>query len=104
MKPDGNSSYDPSTLSDPTAMLNALGPFMAVILLICLVVFVFYIFVWWKIFSKAGYSGALALINLAVLIPFIGWIAPLVLTIWFAFADWPVRKGLTAQGQIVRTG
>jgi hypothetical protein len=57
--------------------------------LIALAFFIFYIFCWWKIFSKAGYNGALSLINLAVIIPIIGWIAPLVLFIWFAFAKWP---------------
>lgn len=81
-------SYDPYS-SDPSAMMAAMGPFFAVAALIGLAFFVFYIFCWWKIFAKAGYSGALSLINLAVLIPFIGWIAPLVLFIWFAFAKWP---------------
>lgn len=81
-------SYDPYS-SDPSAMMAAMGPFFAVAALIGLAFFVFYIFCWWKIFAKAGYSGALSLINLAVLIPFIGWIAPLVLFIWFAFSRWP---------------
>lgn len=100
MKPEtsGGEAFDPSAMSsgDPTAMLAAMGPFMLVIGLVGIAFFIFYIFIWWKIFSKAGYSGALALVNLAVIIPFIGWIAPLILTIWFAFADWPVRKGIAA--------
>lgn len=77
---------------DPTAMMAAMGPYMLVVGLIGLAFFIFYIFVWWKIFSKAGYSGALSLLNLAIIIPFIGWLVPLVLTIWFAFADWPALK------------
>lgn len=72
--------------------MAAMGPMLAVFGLIGLAVFAFYIFIWWKIFAKAGYSGALSLINLAVIIPFIGWIAPLALTIWFAFSDWPALK------------
>jgi hypothetical protein len=90
MKPETN-TYDPSSMpmGDPAAMMQMMGPYLLVIGLICLAFFVFYIFCWWKIFSKAGYSGALSLINLAVIIPFIGWIAPLVLFIWFAFAKWP---------------
>lgn len=81
-------SYD-TYGSDPTAMLAAMGPFFAVIAIIGIACFAFYIFLWWKIFAKAGFSGALSLINLAILIPFIGWIAPLILLIWFAFARWP---------------
>jgi hypothetical protein len=98
-------SFDPSVMSggDPTAMLQMMGPYMAVIGIIGLAIFIFYIFVWWKIFSKAGYSGALALLNLAIIIPFIGWIVPLILTIWFAFADWPVRKGMAAGAAPAKT-
>jgi len=81
-------SYD-TYGGDPAAMMAAMGPFFAVIAIIGLAMFAFYIFLWWKIFSKAGFSGALSLINLAVLIPLIGWIAPLILLIWFAFARWP---------------
>ena len=88
--------YDTSAMGDMTAMMATIGPFMAVIALIGLAIFVFYIFIWWKIFSKAGHSGALALLNLAVIIPFIGWIVPLVLTIWFAFSEWPALKRANA--------
>lgn len=96
MKPEagGAASYDPSAMGDPAAILQMMGPYMAAFAIIGLLIFAFFIFLWWKIFSKAGYSGALSLVFLAGIIPFIGWIVPLVLIIWFAFADWPVRKGL----------
>jgi hypothetical protein len=84
--------YDPSAMGDPAQVMAMMGPFMAVFLLIGLAVLVFSIFCWWKIFSKAGHSGALSLINLAIFIPFIGWIAPLVLFVWFAFSDWPALR------------
>ncbi|MBC7768637.1 MAG: hypothetical protein H7124_07600 [Phycisphaerales bacterium] len=61
-------------------------------MIVGLACFIFYIFLWWKILSKAGFNGALSLINLAVIIPLIGWIAPLILTIWFAFASWPALR------------
>ncbi len=97
MKPDaagGASGYDPSAItSDPTAMMHMLAPYMAGVMIVGLIIFVFWIFIWWKIFSKAGYSGALSLTFLACIIPFIGWIVPLVVIIWFAFAQWPVLKG-----------
>jgi uncharacterized membrane protein YhaH (DUF805 family) len=85
MKPDAVGSYDPST-ADPTQMMAAMAPFFATFGLIMLAVFVFMIFCYWKIFSKAGYSGALSLL---MLVPLVN----LVLFIWFAFADWPALKG-----------
>ena len=68
--------------SDPNASLGPLMGMMGAFGLIYLAIFVFMIFCWWKIFSKAGYSGALALL----------WIVPIaniILFIWFAFAKWP---------------
>lgn len=78
--------------SDPTAMMQAMGPFFAVIAIVGIAIAVFSIFCWWKIFSKAGFNGALSLVFLAGIIPFIGPIICLVLFIWFAFAEWPVTK------------
>jgi len=40
---------------------------------------------WWRIFSKAGYSGAL---SLTMLVP----IANLGIFFWFAFTRWPIEK------------
>jgi len=74
---------------DPTAMMAAMGPFFAVFAIVGLAIAVFSIFCWWKIFAKAGYSGALALIFLAAIIPLIGPLICLGLFVWFAFAKWP---------------
>jgi len=57
--------------------------------LVGLAILVFSIFVQWKILSKAGYSGALALLNL---IPVLGALIMTIVWIWFAFADWPNLK------------
>lgn len=67
-------------------MMAAMGPVFAIAALIGLAVFVFMIFCYWKIFSKAGYSGALSLL---MIVPLVN----LILFIWFAFAQWPVLKG-----------
>lgn len=86
MKPDAG-GYDASSMSpDSAATLAAMGPFFATFGLIMLAVFVFMIFCYWRIFSKAGYSGALSLLMLVPL-------ANIILFIWFAFADWPALKG-----------
>ncbi len=81
---------------DPTAMLQAMGPMLGVVLLIGLVIAVFSIFCWWKIFSKAGFNGALSLVFLAGIIPLIGPFICLGLFVWFAFSNWPALN--RAQG------
>jgi uncharacterized membrane protein YhaH (DUF805 family) len=54
------------------------------ILLVALVFYVFFIFLYWRIFAKAGLAGPLALL---FLIPAVGWIiVPCIL----AFAQWNV--------------
>jgi hypothetical protein len=77
--------------TDPSAMMATMGPFLFVMLAI----FVFMIYLQWRIFSKAGYPGAIALVWLTLFIPIlniIGCLAVLGIWIWFAFAEWPVQK------------
>jgi hypothetical protein len=69
---------------------NAMLAGMGTMAIIWLVIVAFLIFIYWKIFSKAGYSGALALL---LIVPIVN----LILIIWFAFADWPILKRLRAQ-------
>lgn len=92
--------YDPYS-GDPSAMMHAMGPFFIVGALVSLAIFGFMIFIQWKIFAKAGHPGALALLNLLLLIPLIniiGAIVVLVLWVWFAFSEWPALK--QAQGGV----
>ena len=74
---------------DPSAALAMMSGMMGAIMIVGLILLVLWIVFWWKIFSKAGYSGALSLIFLATIIPLIGLFVPLVLIGWFAFAKWP---------------
>jgi hypothetical protein len=67
-------------------IMGMMGTIWIVVLVLC----VFMIFCYWRIFSKAGYPGALSLLMLVPL-------ANLILFIWFAFADWPVVR--QAKGQ-----
>lgn len=53
------------------------------------------IIVWWVIFAKAGYPGALSIL---MIIPLVNLIVFLV----FLFGDWPVRKELRALRQQVQ--
>jgi hypothetical protein len=84
---------------DPTAMLAMMGPYLAVFAIVGIAIFAFMIFVQWKIFSKAGHPGALALLNLLLLIPLVnilGALVMLIVWIWFAFSDWPALKNARA--------
>lgn len=92
MKPDSG-GFDPSTMPDMGNMTAMFGPYFAVFAIVALAIFVFFIFCWWRIFSKAGYSGALSLVFLAGIIPLIGPLICLAMFVWFAFAKWPALKG-----------
>ncbi len=75
------SSYDSPGAS------AALGAALLIPIIIGLVVFIFYMIMWWNIFSKAGYSGARSLL---LLIPIVN----LIIFIMFAFSKWPVQQEL----------
>jgi hypothetical protein len=56
--------------------------------LIGLASIIFAVIIWWRIFSKAGFNGALSLL---MFVP----IANLVMIIILAFAEWPIQAELT---------
>jgi uncharacterized membrane protein YhaH (DUF805 family) len=51
-------------------------------------IFIFVMFLLWRIFSKTGYSGAMSLL---ALIPFVG---TLIVLLVLAFGDWPALREL----------
>ena len=51
---------------------------------------------WWKIFSKAGYSGARSLL---LLFPVIN----VIIFLLFAFSEWPIQRRLRGSGYAGRT-
>lgn len=57
----------------------------------------FFIYVWWRIFAKAGYSGARSLL---LLVP----IANIIIIIMFAFSEWPIQRELNQLRQMARSG
>ena len=88
MKPDAAGGYPSTVPADTAQMMTYMSTFFATFGIVMLIVCVFMIVCYWKIFSKAGYSGALSLL---MLVPIVN----LILFIWFAFAQWPVLKGQT---------
>ena len=63
--------------------------FLVEAIFLCAVI-VFTVWIYWRIFAKAGYSGALALLNL---IPGVG---SLICIIILAFGRWPIEDELAA--------
>ena len=81
----------PSTYDSGSS--SAIGAFLIVYLVIMLAIVIFSIIVWWKIFSKAGYSGAMGLL---MFVP----IANLVVLCVLAFAEWPILRELNQLRQM----
>jgi hypothetical protein len=72
-------------------LANAIAGGLVIWAFIAIVFVVLYIVALYKMLSKAGYSGWLALLTL---IPFFGGIIGFILILWLAFADWPVLQEL----------
>ncbi len=66
---------------------TALEAYFAVIGIIIVLSIIFSIVIYWRIFSKAGYSGALSLL---MFVP----VANLVMLCVLAFAEWPIYQEL----------
>jgi hypothetical protein len=73
-------------MHDAAPALFGMGLLM-VIMVFALIMTIISIFLWWKIFSKAGYSGALALL---MLIPLVN----IIMIFFLALAEWPIQKEL----------
>lgn len=54
--------------------------------LVGLAVFAFFVYCWWRICTKAGFSGAMSLL---LLIPGLG---ALILILIMAFGEWPIHR------------
>ena len=75
----------------PESMLAG-GIAVLLVGLVALVSLILTIIIWWKIFSKAGYSGAMGLL---MLVP----VANLVVLLILAFGTWPIHRELEQMKQ-----
>jgi len=81
--------------SDQTQNISTvLTAYFAVIGIIMVLSIIFSIVIYWRIFSKAGYSGALSLL---MFVP----IANIVMLCVLAFAEWPIYQELNMLRQQV---
>lgn len=81
-----------STGSSSSQIQAILGTYLIVVAIIGLISVILALIIWWKIFSKAGYSGALSLL---MFVPLANFILLLVL----AFGQWPIHRELEALRQ-----
>ena len=66
-------------------MNGCMGMPGAIEILLILFMTLIVVFPFWRIFSKAGFHGALSLL---MLIPFVG----IIMLFFLAFAKWPINK------------
>jgi len=66
-------------------------------LVVGLISLIFGIIIWWRIFSKAGYSGARSLL---LFIPIVN----LIIIIMLAFSEWPIQSELKQLRQMTGRG
>ena len=84
--------------NNSAAVMSALAGFYLIFALIMVAVFALMIWLYWRIFTRAGFNGALALLNI---VPG----GSLVCVIILAFGRWPLEDQLAAlQGGSVGTG
>jgi len=83
--------YDYGSQQAADEFLSASAGFLACYFFFILAIVAFMIWVWWKILTKAGYSGALAFLNLIPLGTF-------VLMMILAFGEWPVLRQMRGGG------
>jgi hypothetical protein len=72
---------------DTTTVTGYITGTLIASLLIGLIGLIFAIIIYWRIFSKAGYSGARSLL---MFIPLVN----LIIIIMFAFSEWPIQREL----------
>ncbi len=89
-----DNSQDVTNAGAATAAM--MGTFFVVWMLFIVAMVALFIWFYWRIFQKAGFSGALALLNL---VPGVG---QLICILILAFGDWPVLQGRS--GPPVQTG
>ena len=72
------------------ATASVLAGFFMIYAIVIVAILAFTIWVYWRIFTRAGFNGALSLLNL---VPGVG---PLICMILLAFGRWPIEDELDA--------
>ena len=70
-----------------TAQSSSVRELVAVAAAVAIFMTGIYFIAWWKIFSKAGYSGARSLL---LIFPLVN----LIVFLLFAFSEWPIQRRL----------
>jgi hypothetical protein len=83
-----NSASDSATNA---AAAGLFGGFMLFIIVLCIALTIFFVWLFWRVFTKTGMNGALGLL---CLVPSIG---PLICLLILAFSRWPIEDALLVQ-------
>lgn len=86
-------SANPIVPDFPNVSLTAV--YLLIIVAVGLISTIISLVIWWKIFSKAGYSGVLSLL---MLIPLVN----LFMMLYLAFSTWPLEEELRRLRERVR--
>jgi hypothetical protein len=78
--------------SDSAAAAGVIGGIILVYFIVVIAIVALMIWFYWRIFAKAGYNGALSLLNL---VPGVG---PLICILILAFGRWPIEDQLASRG------
>ena len=78
--------------NNSAATAGFLATFFMLYAIVIIGIILFTLWVYWRIFTKAGFNGVLSLLNL---IPGIG---PLICMIILAFGRWPIEDQLALRG------
>ena len=84
-------NYDYTSTPSSEEAARILGGVGLVSVIVSIIVLVLMLWIWGRIFHKAGYSGWLALLFLVPL-------ANVFVIIWFAFAQWPLERRAAGMG------
>lgn len=76
--------------NNSAASATFIATFVMIYAIVLIAIVAFSIWIYWRIFSKAGYNGALSLLNL---VPGVG---PLICMVVLAFGRWPIEDELAA--------
>jgi len=84
MRRGGEDMHPPDGFEAGTACLFT-SILFAIMVVITAVILTLALLIAWKVFTKAGYSGAMSLL---LLVPVVG----IGVMLWFAFTNWPVEN------------
>jgi hypothetical protein len=83
---------DTSDVASNAAAAGILSGIILTAIIVSIALAVFFVWLFWRIFSRTGMNGALGLL---CLVPYVGWLICLLV---LAFSRWPIEDALGGSG------